>query len=97
METLKNIVIKNSTGTLSTEYLGNGVFLIYSYKTCIAFVKDDQPAVTLNAWGTTTGKHLYKVREALGVTKEECFEYPAFLKHAENVFDEKFVKRMFLP
>lgn len=97
MVTLENIVIKNSTGTLGTEFLGNGVYLIYSYRTVIAFVKDNEAVVTLNAWGTTTGKHLYKVRETLGVKKEDCYEYPAFLKKAESVFDEKFVKRMFLP
>lgn len=48
------------TPNYATVYVGN-LRLEFSYQTVIAFFGPDDSAVSVNAWGPTTGKHLNNV------------------------------------
>ncbi|QDK01387.1 hypothetical protein SEA_WATERT_120 [Microbacterium phage WaterT] len=48
------------TPNYATVYVGS-LRLEFSYQTVIAFYGPDDSAVSVNAWGPTTGKHLNRV------------------------------------
>ncbi len=75
----------NSTGSMSVEVSQEGndsVFKLYSYNTVVGYVKNGKVVLVEGGYSTTTAKHLAKYREQYGISKEETYEYNAFIMRA---------------
>lgn len=54
------VELENITTNLTCVIVGN-IVLYFSYKTPIAFIKDQELVCSENVWSRTTGKHLNKI------------------------------------
>lgn len=67
------------TPNYATVYVGS-LRLEFSYQTVIAFSGPDDQAVSVNAWGPTTGKHLNRID---GGNKEMRLERDEFTRRLD--------------
>ena len=72
----------NSTGSMSVDISEDGAVKLYSYNTVVGYVKNGKVVLVDGGYSTTTAKHLAKYREQYGISKEETYEYNAFIMRA---------------
>tara|TARA_Y100000004_G_C8643679_1_gene298133 strand:+ start:213 stop:509 length:297 start_codon:yes stop_codon:yes gene_type:complete len=72
----------NSTGSMSVDISEDGAVKLYSYKTVVGYVKNGKVVLVNGGYSTTTAKHLAKYREKYGISKEQTYEYNAFIMRA---------------
>ena len=72
----------NSTGSMSVDISEDGAVKLYSYNTVVGYVKNGKVVLVEGGYSTTTAKHLAKYREQYGISKEETYEYNAFIMRA---------------
>ncbi len=72
----------NSTGSMSVDISEDGAVKLYSYNTVVGYVKNGKVVLVNGGYSTTTAKHLAKYREQYGISKDQTYEYNAFIMRA---------------
>jgi hypothetical protein len=67
-----------------TRVSAGGITYWFSYRTVIAFQRDNQLVVRKNMWGPTTGKHLNYIDDGARSKRVDTHEFYKLLSEAEE-------------